>query len=308
MFMGLFVRINLLVWLLIGVSMLGSGCGAGSIECSAPTSLATVFPNLTVTGLDQTPTYKLFEKGSEFGCLGLIWDEQSGEPPAYRVQLNADGTYKLQNPTTKEFVDAPLNATVAAGVPKVDMHVYIFRNVTDVNALDCTNIIRGKLDGGCWNNSNCVFAILMKDLPSGGGSATCSICQREICNTKDDDCDGQVDEGDPETGVAPCGSVIGAACQSAPSVPTSACPATSACSCLNVNGQIYVCAGADAASQAWTPINTVAGLCASGADDGKSHFCGSDEMLCDECDNKRVFRKKVIAAGATRCRDKLVAQ
>ena len=290
-FMNFFYRSKLFfLFLVLSLTSFGA-CGGKNSEKFQCAGLKKIFPNLTVP-LPKGQRYTLFKtkNKTEYGCMGVVWEGQTNDPPSYIMKITADGNYQLQNPTTKKFMSDGINGTVAAGISKVRIVAFIMKGANPTS-LNCTSIIKGDL-AGCWDNSNCLMAWNITDVPStSDGSGSCQICQREVCNGKDDNCNGKIDEG-------VCGKVMGIQCKYATKLSPSC---NGNCSCIVVGSQktTYVCTGAAKTTLSWQTIDSVMGLCASDKDDGKNYFCGSNvKLLCDTCASKKVFRH---TEASTRC-------
>ncbi len=281
--MNFFYKVKFFALLLLLGALSFEGCGGkntASFQCSG---LKQLFPTLTIP-LSKGQAYTLFKRKdkTEYGCMGVLWEGQTNDPPSFVMKVNSDGSYQLQNPTTKQFVAEGISGTVAAGIDKVRIVAFIMKNATPAN-LNCVSIIKGDL-AGCWDNANCVMAWNIKDVPSGSdGPGTCQICQRELCNGKDDDCDGQVDE-------EVCGKVMGIPCKYAKQI-SGTCSGN--CSCVLVGPQKtpYVCTAPKGGQLSWQPLSSVMSQCQAAKDDGKEYLCGTNvNLLCDTCEGKKVFR------------------
>lgn len=279
-------------WLLAGA------CGGRTtpIVCSD----AAQSPKAIFGAALQIPTpdgpYKLFQGGKEYGCVGLRWSGQAGDPPTYVVQYNPDGKYLVRD-AGGTFSDASVSASVAAGVDKFD--VYFFLSKESPDSIDCKGYLQRGLES-CVSkvgaNAKCVLAWRIQGASMGGDNGTCRLCYREQCNGRDDDCnDDGTGKGVDDAGA--CGSVLGQSCLYVPTVDakTAGCDAsTKDIKCLLDKGnEAYLCAGtvAEPAALQWRKVSEVAAGC-NDANDGKSIKTGSKELLCDLCDSKRTFRLK----------------
>jgi len=293
MFISFLSRTKYVISLGFLLLIASEGCGgipgtsalsfSGKPECDPQKAFAAGVPFV------KGSKYKAFSKGDEFGCLGITWTGITKDPPAFLVQVKKDGTYLVQDPQTKKFTQDKIGATIDSGVDKIDTFILIYKDKQTAEKLDCGAIAKGGV-AGCWADERCVFGWLGKDIPVAGTGGSCKLCVREQCNGKDDDCDGVNDQ---EENPPACGSLMNKACQFAETVTaqTKGCDSGNKCTCLvDKAGKAYVCASAQQGKQlAWKEVSTVAGLCTD-ANDGKQHFCGGRALLCDKCDNKRVWR------------------
>lgn len=294
---------------LLALSVLGAfasvGCSSKPdpiLQCrgQAGTNPTTVFPNKTVVLGGASGSYELFKGGKEYGCLGITWEGQTN-PVTYIAEVKSDGTYLLQDPSSKQFVADGVRTNIAAGVAKIDVWLYLLKR--DPAQLDCKAVVQSGLQGCLQVGGDCLFAWRSVGVPaSAEGTGTCRLCSRELCNGKDDNCDakGEVDEGKA------CGSVLGQGCRFVPEVKpdTAGCTAAAACECLrDSQGAIYVCAAPadpndgqkpDAAQLKWTIVEEAAKLCTQGGP-VKTYFCAKSELVCDTCGGKAVFRPRTEA-------------
>ncbi len=292
-----FVRATALACLGMGW-MLAGACGGRTtpIVCSD----ATQGPKAIFGEALQIPTpdgpYKLFQGGKEYGCVGLRWSNQAGDPPSFVVQYNPDGKYLVRD-GSGNFSDASVSAAVSAGVDKFD--VFFFLSKESPDSIDCKSYVQRGLES-CVSkvgaNAKCVLAWRIQGVTMGGDNGVCKLCYREQCNGRDDDCN---DDGSG-TGIddaGACGSVLGQSCLFVPTVDakTAGCDAnTKDIKCLlDGNNEAYLCAGtvAEPTALQWRKVPEVAAGC-NDANDGKSINTGGKELLCDLCDNKRTFRLK----------------
>lgn len=166
----------------------------------------------------RSPYRHLLRKGNELGCLVLRSLSQS-EPEKIiqttAVALNQDGKLSARNATSGQYTD-PIRWDVAptATEKKVLSMILYILNPTRVDSQkhvqSCKDLVQ-KGTPNCFptddkqkKSSTCWFYIKIKPKTPEGSSVTfeqlkgksCQICAREICgNQKDDDCDGQVDNG-----------------------------------------------------------------------------------------------------------------
>lgn len=278
----------------IGILLLliSSGCGGipetSILECSGPP------PNKVYSKgviLNDRKFYQIFSKAEEFACLTITWSGQKNAPRAYLAKVSKDGTYQIFDQKTKQFTTEKLGATVAAGVDKVDVTLLFYKvaNAQEAQQLNCATLVKGGLSG-CWGDQRCTFAMQNKDVPTNGSAAQCKFCSRELCNGKDDDCNGQIDDGTP----AACGSLMNRPCKYYPKVQVTGepCTAQSKCTCLvTPPGQIYVCGGQPGQKPQWKNISNVNSLCIE-RNDGKFYNCGQEKLICDTCgkNSKRSWR------------------
>lgn len=282
----------LLVVCLPFVSMLFSGCpgpgaslfGICATQCT-DCNPKTVFPNATVTVGKSTHT--LFAGGrAEYGCIGLHWDGQKNDPPAFIAKLKADGSYEVFSPGSRTFMADNVVANVSPGVDKLDAYFYVLKVTSEQDALklDCTNIAKGR-ESGCWSNNSCLFSWKVTGTTAVGEGGSCGLCRREVCDGKDNDCDGQTDED----GV--CGKLftnLNCGFHKGPTVPptTPGCNPTGTCACLVTTTQkVYVCGSTTQGKAAWVPLEQAQSGCKKSEDTKttKNYFCGSEKLLCDSC-------------------------
>lgn len=235
----------------------------------------------------------IFVKGDRPGCLGIHWEGQTNDPPSFAVVIKQDGSYIVYDPNTKvEAVsDTKLGATVSPGVSKVDVTICVMNVPSEkVTELDCKNIAKGKVEG-CINNPEALYAWQGKGIPMNAseGNGTCRLCHNEVCDSKDNDCDGQVDEG------GACGRILGKSCiafngadpTKDPKAPK--CNSKEPCQCLRANtGTYYVCVGKTAGEVKWTSVSVAAQTCTKAVSNSlepnvNRSFCGSEALLCDKC-------------------------
>jgi hypothetical protein len=291
---GVWNRLRLLLVLALPIiGMVFSGCpGPGDPvfgSCAACTECnpKTAFANATVP-LPQGASHVLFSGGKpEYGCIGVTWAGQKDAPPGFVAKLNADGSYEVLNPTTRTFTSSDqIVANVAPGVGEITAWFFVFKGTEqEALTLDCSNVAKGG-SVGCVNNPACLFSWQVKTNAAGQGG-TCSLCRRELCNGKDDDCDGDIDED------GACGRLFATVyCKSydKPTLDDGApkCDGNSACSCLVLNDaskSVYVCAGDKQENVKWTKLSDAQAGCKTAADAsvGKKFFCSSEPLICDTC-------------------------
>lgn len=284
---------------LMGVGLLLAGaCGGRTtpIICGD----ATQSPKSIFGDALEVPTpagaYKLFQNGQEFGCMGLRWTSQTGDPPNFIVKFTQDGKYLVRD-ASGNFSDASVTTSVPAGVDKFDVYFFVSKESPDT--IDCRSYLQRGLDGciaRSGSNAQCVFAWRLKDVAMSGDNGVCRLCYREQCNGKDDDCnDDGTGVGVDDAGT--CGSILGQSCKYVATVDSSTpgCDAnTKDIKCLlDQTNTAYVCIGtvAEPTTLQWRKIPDVAPGCTD-ANDGKTLMVGAKEMLCDTCDGKRTFRLK----------------
>ncbi len=259
---------------------LSTGCGGvpevpllnfSAKECS----LSAKFPHL-------------FKKKEAYGCLAVYWEGQSKNitPPNFPVVVKSDGTYLVYDKETDTFVsaDKPISVTVDPGVSEVNVAVFIIdvlKGREEIKKFSCDNLVGARLNG-CWNDKACKVVWYATNVPLNPekGNGSCQICQRELCNGKDDDCDGQTDEDNA------CGYVLNSPCFYSKTIPKKPCDTNSPCQCAVVGGQVYVCWGVSN-NQSWRALPGGIDRCTSGINELR--FCGKDQLFCDKCNEGNSF-------------------
>jgi hypothetical protein len=213
-----------------------------------------------------------FAKGGKaYGCLSLT--NTGKDDQVFPIQINKDGTYMVQDPSSGEFTDEKIGAAVAAGVEKINIDIYFLQeDPAKINKDYCTNIAKEKV-AGCLANAKCLFVWRGEQLPLDrkADPGTCRICSKEKCNGKDDNCDGTADENNA------CGTIIGYRCEYGKETPGPCTPA-GPCRCVVTPQGKQICYGTKSFEQKWKPYSEVQAQCTAGS----KFFCNSDTIQCDQ--------------------------
>ncbi len=239
----------------------------------------------------------IFVKGDRAGCIGVFWEGQTGNSPYFATVIKQDGSYIVYDPNTKQPVVGKnkLGATVAPGVSEVNVVICVMNSPTSkVLDLDCKNIVKGQVSG-CLNNTSALYAWQGKLIPmeASKGNGTCTLCHHEVCDGKDNDCNGKVDDG------GACGRILGKDCKSYADLKSAPkCNSKEACQCIRLpNKDYYVCYGKTTGAVQWTKVSSAAATCTKAVSQSPDpnvnrSFCGSISLVCDTCDKKLVWRTK----------------
>lgn len=295
-------RLRLLMVLLLPIaSMLISGCpGPGATVFGACGTCADCNPTQAFAGgvvEIGTTKHTLFSAGGvEYGCIGVTWEGQGTDVIGYIAKLKSDGTYEVFDPSTRQFAADGIAATVAPGVGQIDALFFVMKvaNEQEALGLNCADVVKGKVNG-CFALENCLFAWQVKGAPVAGNGGTCSLCRREVCNGKDDDCNDANGDG------SSCGYLfsqtqpVNCTAIATETAPTDGCSPTGTCACvITPTNKVFVCAGKTAADAKWVPIETVTSQCndVSQTSGSPKYFCAGQEMVCDSCPNGTVGWKR----------------
>lgn len=254
--------------------------------------------DLNIVSLSKGQTYKLFQKGGEeYGCMGIVWAGQTGTPPHFVTLLKQDGSYLVYDPATKQPVTQDkVGANIAPGVREVDVLLFIYDiPAKDAPTMDCASLVKAGI-AGCWANTSCLFVLHGAKIPldRAKGNGSCRVCQRELCNGKDDNCDlnGEIDE--VTEGQNPCGKILNVGCGYADkpvTSQTSGCDGKQGCKCLVYGQQVYVCAGSSSDNVQWMPIDEATKQCNKEASETSAKYsCGNMPLICDLCDGNYSWR------------------
>lgn len=162
----------------------------------------------------RSPYTSLLASEQELGCLVLYRSDSQDRLITYQltpVMMTSQGNLRVQDPETKKYDRAvrwKLSPTQLKGVA-LTMAVYVLRPDSlggKEHEQYCKDLLQQRPN--CFPDdlsrpSPCWFWIELspqtpEDSPFalGESKGTCKICSREVCgNNKDDDCDGQTDEG-----------------------------------------------------------------------------------------------------------------
>jgi hypothetical protein len=289
--MSLLLRISALFALCLTLVV---GCGVPDVSIVPPggkeCNPQTVFPKGAPFPQDGKNEPMFQADGKQYACMSVVWEGLSKPEIGYLARIGKDGKYEVQDPVTKQFSADKVGHTVAPGVEKVDVLFYFFKGKGE--GLDCTKVAQGGL-AGCLSSPDCLLVWRTAGVPldPNKGKGTCSLCTRELCDGKDNDCDGKIDNN------GACGTILKQDCQYVAKVDakTPGCENGGSCSCrVDAAGTVYVCAGTDAKTSNWQPLSTIQGQCKTKADGNKTSYCGNIELICDACstDGSYVWRDR----------------
>ncbi len=157
-----------------------------------------------------------------FGCLVVLWEHQSeNQSLSKAILLNSEG--KIQTRTDEGKSQAiTLNIPANATGTKTLFRLYLFEMISEIKKMSLeTHRARCATMGlpsyRCFqpnNKEGCAYVLQLKPTIEGshyevasigekGSKATCRVCSREVCDGKDNNCNGQIDEYD-EVKNQPC--------------------------------------------------------------------------------------------------------